>query len=140
MENLWVRRFVALLIDSFIITLIIWITSALIYPLIAIMSTFYVLNYWFVLVVLIIIGYFTYFESKNGATVGKNILKIKVVADEGQMDYKKALIRNLSKILWIPLILDVLIGLAAGNSKLRFLDKIAGTNVVRVIDIVSESS
>lgn len=140
MENLLVRRFVALLIDSFILTLIIWITSALIYPLIAIMGTFYVLNYWFVLVVLIIIGYFTYFESKNGATVGKNILKIKVVADEGQMDYKKALIRNLSKILWIPLILDVLIGLIAGNSKLRYLDKIAGTDVVRVSDKVSESS
>lgn len=140
MEKLWVKRFAALLIDFFIITLIIWITGALIYPLIAIMGTFYILNYWLVLVVLIIIGYFTYFEGKNGATAGKNILKIKVIADEGQMGYKKALIRNLSKILWIPLILDVLIGWVAGNSKLRYLDKIAGTDVVRVSDKVSESS
>jgi len=94
MEKLWVKRFVALLIDFFIITLIIWITGALIYPLIAIMGIFYILNYWLVLVVLIIIGYFTYFEGKNGATAGKNILKIKVIADEGHMNYKKALIRN----------------------------------------------
>ncbi len=140
MEKLWVKRFAALLIDFLVITLIIWITGALTYPLIAITDTFYILNYWLVLVVLIIIGYFTYFEGKNGATVGKNILKIKVIADEGQMNYKKALIRNLSKILWIPLILDVLIGLVAGNSKLRYLDKIAGTDVVRVSDKESESS
>ncbi|MEN4006492.1 MAG: RDD family protein [Methanobacteriaceae archaeon] len=137
--KLWIKRFAALLIDFFIITLITWITGALIYPLIAIMDAFYILNYWLVLVVFIIIGYFTYFEGKNGATAGKNILKIKVIADEGQMNYKKALIRNLSKILWVPLILDVLIGWVAGNSKLRYLDKLAGTDVVRGSDKVSEN-
>jgi len=130
MIKLLFKRFAALLIDFLVITLIIWITGALIYPLIVILDIFYILNYWLVLVALITIGYFTYFEGKNGATAGKNILKIKVIADEGQMGYKKALIRNLSKILWIPLILDVLIGFAAGNSKLRYLDKIAGTDVV----------
>jgi len=130
MIKLLFKRFEALLIDFLVITLIIWITGALIYPLIVILDIFYILNYWLVLVALITIGYFTYFEGKNGATAGKNILKIKVIADEGQMGYKKALIRNLSKILWIPLILDVLIGFAAGNSKLRYLDKIAGTDVV----------
>jgi uncharacterized RDD family membrane protein YckC len=129
MQNLWGKRLAALIIDFLIIMIVIWVLSAIIYPLIAVTGIFEILNYWLIVTALIIIGYFTYFEGKIGMTPGKNVMKIKVVADSDEMDYRKAFIRNLSKILWIPLIVDVIAGYAAGNSKLRYLDKVAGTDV-----------
>ncbi len=130
MESLWGKRFLALFIDVIVVMLIVWILSALIYPLIASTDIYGILNYWLILSALIIIGYFTYLEGKFGLTLGKYIIKIKVVADEGNMNYGKAFKRNLSKILWFPLIIDVLAGYVSGNSKIRYLDKFAGTNVV----------
>lgn len=132
MESLWGKRFLALLIDFIVVMLIVWILSALIYPLIASAGMYGILNYWFILSALIIIVYFTYLEGKFSLTLGKYMIKIKVVADEGNMDYEKAFKRNLSKILWFPLIIDVLAGYISGNSKIRYLDKFAGTNVVRM--------
>ncbi|MBI5680644.1 MAG: RDD family protein [Methanobacterium sp.] len=130
MEKLWGKRFLALIVDAAVITLIIWVLSALIYPLIAFANIYGILNYWLILTAIIIMAYFTYFEGSSGQTLGKSLMKIKVVADEGKIDYRKAFIRNLSKILWVPLIVDVIAGFAAGNSKIRYLDKIAATNVV----------
>ena len=132
MENLWRKRFIALLIDIIVILLIVWVLSAFIYPLIAMVDMYEILNYWLILTVLIIMGYFTYLEGKFGTTLGKNIIRIKVVADNGDMNYRKAFLRNLSKILWFPLIVDIIAGYATGNSKIRYLDKIAGTNVTGV--------
>lgn len=132
MESLWGKRFLALFIDVIVVMLIVWILSALIYPLIASTDIYGILNYWLILSALIIIGYFTYLEGKFGLTLGKYIIKIKVVADEGNMGYGKAFKRNLSKILWFPLIIDVLAGYVSGNSKIRYLDKFAGTNIVRM--------
>jgi len=129
MQNLWGRRLLALIIDSLIILIIMSVLSAIIYPLIAVMNIYEILNYWLIVAALVIIGYFTFFEGKGGTTPGKNAMKIKAVADNGEINYQKAFIRNLSKILWIPLIVDVIAGYAAGNSKLRYLDKVAGTDV-----------
>ena len=132
MESLWEKRFLALFIDIIVVMLIVWILSALIYPLIASTDIYGILNYWLILTALIIIGYFTYLEGKFGITLGKYIIKIKVIADEGNMNYGKAFKRNLSKILWFPLIIDVIAGYVSGNSKIRYLDKFTGTNVVRM--------
>jgi uncharacterized RDD family membrane protein YckC len=133
MEKLWGKRFFALLIDAVAVTLVIWILSALIYPLIAIGGIYGILNYWLILAALMIIGYFTYLEGKFGTTLGKKIVKIKVVADNGNMDYKRAFKRNLSKILWFPLIIDVIAGYKTGDFKIRYLDKYAGTNVIEAL-------
>ena len=129
MQNLWGKRFAALIIDFFIIMIIIWVFSALIYPLIAQVNIYGILNYWLIIAALFIITYFTYFEGKYSTTPGKNVMKLKVIADNDEMDYRKAFIRNLSKILWVPLVADIIAGYAAGNSKLRYLDKVAGTDV-----------
>ena len=129
MQNLWGKRFAALIIDFLIVILITWVFSAIVYPLIAAANIFGILNYWLIVAALIIIVYFTYFEGKLGTTPGKDIMKIEVFVDNGEMDYRKAFIRNLSKILAIPLILDIVIDYMVGNSKLRYLDEVAGTDV-----------
>ncbi len=129
MQNLWGKRFAALIIDFLIIIIITWIFSAIVYPLIAAANIFGILNYWLIVTALIVIVYFTYFEGKLGTTPGKNAMKIEVVVDNGKMNYQKAFIRNLSKIFGIPLIVDIIIDYMAGNSKLRYLDEVAGTDV-----------
>ena len=129
MQNLWGKRFAALIIDFLIVILITWVFSAIVYPLIAAANIFGILNYWLILTAVIVMAYFTYFEGKLGTTPGKNVMKIEVVVDDGEMNYQKAFIRNLSKILGIPLILDVIVDYVAGNSKLRYLDEVAGTDV-----------
>ncbi|MCE7698855.1 MAG: RDD family protein, partial [Methanobacterium paludis] len=90
MQNFWGRRFLALIIDAITITLVLWVISAVIYPLIAAANIFTVLNYWLVLAAFIIVGYFTYMEGKDGATLGKIMMKLKVNAADGDMNYKKA--------------------------------------------------
>ncbi len=130
MQNLWGQRFVALMVDIIILTLLMWILSAIIYPLIAAVGIFTVLNYWGLLAALIIIVYFTYMEGKSGSTLGKRLLKLRVKALEGNLNYKKSFIRNISKILWVPIILDVILGFALGDSNDRFLDKVSRTFVV----------
>ncbi len=136
MQGLWGRRFVALIIDIVIITLFSYIIVALIYPVIALTNTFQVLGVWLPVVAVIIIVYFTYLEGKYGATLGKNLMKLKVKAQKGDMDYRKAFIRNLSKILWVPLIVDLLVGFAFGSPRKRYLDRLAKTEVVNSEDVV----
>lgn len=130
MQNFWSRRFAALIIDMVILTLLLWIVTAITYPLIAAANVFVVLNYWPLLAAFLIIGYFTYMEGKESVTLGKIVMKLRVNSVDGNMNYKKAFLRNLSKILWIPLILDVILGFVSGSSNDRYLDGISKTFVV----------
>ena len=132
MENLWGRRFVALIVDIIILTLFMYIVTAVIFLLFAGVGIFSVLNYWIFMAAIIIIVYFTFMEGKTNSTLGKNLLKLQVMTFNGNMGYKKAFIRSLSKILYIPLIVDVLIGFIFGDSNDRILDKVSDTYVVRV--------
>ncbi len=132
MENLWGRRFVALIVDIIILTLFMYIMTAVIFLLFAGVGIFSVLNYWIFMAAIIIIVYFTFMEGKTNSTLGKNLLKLQVMTFNGNMGYKKAFIRSLSKILYVPLIVDVLLGFIFGDSNDRILDKISDTYVVRV--------
>lgn len=135
MAGLWGKRFAALFVDFIIITLFLWVIIALLYPVIAMANLFALLNVWVPIAAVIIIVYFTYFEGKYSTTPGKNLMKLKIKALKGEMNYKKAFIRSLSKILWLPLILDVIIGLFMSSPKKRLLDRLAKTEVV-VLDEV----
>jgi uncharacterized RDD family membrane protein YckC len=130
MENFWGQRFKALLVDIIIITLILWIISSLVFLLMAGIGIFSVLNLWIFIGAILIIVYFTYMEGKTSSTLGKRLFKLKVKAKDGDMNYKKAFIRNLSKILWIPLIVDVILGFIFVDSNDRILDQVSGTYVV----------
>ena len=134
MENFWGRRFAALLVDIIIITLFMWIVSSVIFMLLAGVGIFSFLNYWIFIGAILIIVYFTYMEGKTSSTFGKRLFKLRVEAVKGSMDYKKAFIRNLSKILWLPLILDVILGFLIGDSNDRFLDKVSETYVVMDVE------
>ncbi len=84
------------------------------------------------------LGYFTLMESEkfSGATLGKKLLSIKVVGENGkEVDIEPSFIRNLARLLWsipcvgfIILIVDVILIHEDGQ---RIGDRIADTYVVK---------
>lgn len=102
------------------------------------------------IVFLITVLYWVILDARGG-TFGKRILKLKIVAVDGEMSYKKAAVRNLSKIigavfvmflgiifgslvLAFILFLDILFGLnKEGDPRQRFFDRKAGTTVIRTL-------
>jgi uncharacterized RDD family membrane protein YckC len=134
MEEFWGRRLAALIIDAIFITLLMWVLTAIVYPLIAWNNLYSILNYWLVLLGVLIILYFTVMEGKWSTTLGKGLLKLKVQAAGGDINFKKAFLRSISKFLWIPLVIDVIIGFARSKEgiKQRYLDQVASTTVIKV--------
>jgi uncharacterized RDD family membrane protein YckC len=62
-------------------------------------------------------------------------MKLKVKSLNGDMSYRKAFIRNLSKILWLPLIVDLLVGFIFESPRKRYLDRLAKTEVVKFEEV-----
>jgi uncharacterized RDD family membrane protein YckC len=75
--------------------------------------------------------YFIITESIFGCTLGKRIFDLKVVTVNGKKpSFKKVFIRNISKIVFVFLILDVIGSyFTANNLHQRYIDKIAHTKV-----------
>jgi len=132
MAGFWGRRILALMIDALLITLFLWALTAAVYPIIAWTKTYYILNFWPILLGILILLYFTLLEGKWATTLGKGAMKLRVRARNDKLNYKKALLRNLSKFLWLPLLFDVLIGFSVSSkgSRQLYLDRIAGTEVL----------
>jgi uncharacterized RDD family membrane protein YckC len=76
--------------------------------------------------------YFTLSDLMYQRTFGKSFMGLKVVTTDGsRLDIGKALIRNVSKIYWLLLLLDLLGGFFSRvQSGQKFSDHIANTNVV----------
>ncbi|BDZ70933.1 RDD family protein [Methanobacterium petrolearium] len=132
MQEFWGRRLVALIVDAIFITLFLWVLTAIIYPVVALLAIYPIFNFWLIMLGVIILIYFTLMEGKWSTTLGKGLVNLKVRSIEGTMTYKQAFLRNISKFLWIPLVVDVIIGFAtaADGEKGRYLDKVAKTRVV----------
>ena len=142
--NHWILRVVAFIIDSIIIYIVYFIIfSLLLIPLIFAgglgFGFAFILLFPFLLGILYVI-YFVVLDVVWGGTVGKRILGLRVQMTNGsKVTFDKALIRNISKIYWIFLILDWLLGVvSAGNDKRqKYTDRIAGTTVVKVQGMVT---
>ena len=126
MEEITRRRLFAFIIDFLVVNLIMWALTLLSYPVIAFTGSFFLYNYWLVLLTIVTISYFSYFEY-HGGTIGKLNQRLKVASKEGDLKYRQVIIRDLPKICWFPLIFDVILGY---NKELRLFDKIAGTKVI----------
>jgi uncharacterized RDD family membrane protein YckC len=80
---------------------------------------------------IIFVLYFTLAESTSGASIGKNLFGFKVVSKTGSNpSLGEAFIRNLSKIHWVLLLLDVVVGLALSKGyQQKYSDQFVGTTV-----------
>ena len=123
----WVHRFLAALIDALVV--------AAIYLLFVLPVAFLGLA-WYVagfLYGVIWLGYSVLLEALFGATIGKKLLKLRVVAIDGNLDILHTLVRNLSKIYWVLFGIDLIIGgVTQGDPRQRLFDRLARTTVTRV--------
>ena len=80
---------------------------------------------------LLIVGYFIIAEAGWGRTIGKEAMGLKAVRVDGRsMDLGSSFLRNISKINWLLLLLDVIAGLVMhGDGRQKFSDRLAGTTV-----------
>ncbi len=126
----WIYRLIALIIDSIItgiiggiiftiLGVVAWWGAALLFPFI----------YGIILVI-----YSAILEASwNGMTIGKKLLGMQVqTTNGGKLAFDKAFIRNVSKIYWLLLLLDWLVGIVTpGNKMQKYTDRMAGTVVVQ---------
>lgn len=168
LKDHWFRRGVAYIIDSLIIffvtltlfvfvvtTVIMLTTGGAIYgdPVSGLAAGFLILIMFVLIIFFFSIAYWVVFDAKGG-TPGKRVMKLRPVALSGRMDYSKAIIRNLSKIVggfigtwggniaggiitsvlveWVIVGLDAYIGINRGEDPRRkFTDFMAETTVER---------
>jgi uncharacterized RDD family membrane protein YckC len=139
-QSYWVKRLVALIIDGIIIAVALGIIFAIIAVMVVLPAFVFggyaplafLFSGFTIIVGIILILYFPAMESVYGATFGKRFMGLKVVSKTGgHPTFVEAFIRNVSKIHWLLLLLDVIIGLATTKGyQQKFSDHWVGTSVV----------
>ena len=81
----------------------------------------------------LILGYFTWLEAREGRTLGKRAMGLRVARVDGQpVTYRESIIRNLVKLSPPLLVLEALVLLLArGDDLRRVSDRLADTVVVK---------
>jgi len=122
----WITRFLAIGLDYVVLTFV----TGLVKDLVFIDWSFSLIDYFLMMGVISFL-YFVITESIFGYTLGKRIFDLKVVTVNGNKpSFKKVFIRNISKIVFVFLILDVIGSyFTAKNLHQRYIDKIAHTTV-----------
>lgn len=127
LQEHWIRRFFAFVIDAVIIFAI---------GLIFAIRLSFLTWAWFVIGAYWGVIWFVYsmlLETVFGATIGKRIAALRVVAIDGNLNLGHTLIRNLSKVFGIVFLADLIVGgVTQGDPRQRFFDRIARTTVTRV--------
>ncbi|WP_294006160.1 RDD family protein [uncultured Methanobrevibacter sp.] len=109
MVSIFSRRVIAYIIDFFVVSAFMWIVSYLISLVMGSNNPVY--HYFIYVVPILIMIYFVLCEKIEGATVGKALLYLQVRSQNGAyMSWAQAIVRNLTKIYWIPIIFDWGIG------------------------------
>jgi len=123
LQEHWLRRFVAIIIDALVIyiplSLLSWLVSwALLWP-------FFVMGGIFFL-------YCALFDTVVGGTVGKMLLRLKTVSVTGQINIAQALMRNVSKVFFPLLLIDWILGMAVDTQdpRQKWTDQVARTSVM----------
>ena len=88
-----------------------WIVSYLLFLFINPYAMYRIYSYFPIVLPFLTVLYFAWCEKMKGATIGKALLYLRVVTVYGnQISWPQAIVRNLTKIFWIPIIFDIAIG------------------------------
>jgi len=135
LQDHWLRRLIAGIIDSIIMSIVAGIISLILaLPTILITGVFLVGAFPFLHGILFFL-YASFMEANLGTTIGKQIMNLKVTTMEGKLPslYKTA-IRDISKIYWLLWLIDTLVGMATvGDPHQKYSDRFAGTTVASTI-------
>jgi uncharacterized RDD family membrane protein YckC len=134
-QEYWIQRLVAFIIDAIIVYAVLAVLFIVVaFP--AFIFGGFGFGFFFgafaFLWGLIFVLYFAVLESSSGATIGKRIFQLKVRSKTGSNpNFAEAFIRSLSKIYWLLLLLDVIVGLALSKGyQQKYSDQLMGTTVV----------
>ena len=143
-QNHWARRVIAILIDSAIVSVAVAVISAIaVIPYLVgfgfptSSSAFPAWwtgwwGFWFGGAIgLVLFVYFFLAEGLYGRTIGKEIMGLRVERLDGKpVNFRSSLVRNISKIYWVLLLIDVLVGLGThGEMSQKWTDRFIGTKV-----------
>ncbi|MCK4717741.1 MAG: RDD family protein, partial [Thermoplasmata archaeon] len=129
LQNHWLLRIAAYLVDFVIIYTPFWVVSMLL-----------TVPHWkwtsTLVAGVVMMLYSSMMEASSGETIGKRLVSLKTVSVMGPLDNQKTVVRNLSKVFPILVLLDCLIGLATtGDPRQRYTDRVAGTTVVETANL-----
>jgi uncharacterized RDD family membrane protein YckC len=111
MASVFTRRVIAYVIDFFVVSAFMWIISFLLSIFINPYGTFQIYTYLPYVVPIIGLLYFVYFEKTQQSTVGKSLMYLRVISRNGYpITWVQAIVRNLTKIFWFPIIFDWALG------------------------------
>ena len=129
MASLFTKRIAAYLADFFVVSAFMWIVYFVLYLLANPYSMNSLYSYFPYVVPVLIMVYFVVCEKYKGATVGKALLYLQVRSNNGEyVSWQQAIVRNLTKIYWFPIIFDWAIGKILGKND-RILNSITKTRV-----------
>ena len=132
MATVFTRRIIAYVIDFFVVSAFMWIVSFLVSLIVNPLDVISVYNMFPYLVSILGLAYFVVLEKFKGATVGKALMYLEVKSRNGyNINWAQAIVRNLTKILWFPIIFDWLVGRIMNTD--RLFGKITRTVVVNVL-------
>ena len=130
MASVFTRRVIAYILDFFVVSAFMWIVSYLCYLLMNPYETYSVYQFFPIILPIIILLYFILLEKTKGATVGKALMYLEVRSRNGaRINWAQAIVRNLSKVYWVPIIFDWAIGKLLKSNN-RILGDITKTVVI----------
>ena len=129
MVSVFSRRVVAYVIDFFVVSAFMWIVSYLLFFIVSPYNSYMVYQYFPYVTPILTLVYFILCEKYAGATVGKSLMYLQVKSKNGyDISWPQAIVRNLTKIYWIPIIFDWAIGKILKTD--RILNNITRTIVI----------
>jgi len=140
-QNHWARRLIAFVIDAVIVTVVLAIIAIVVsIPFIISLSfsstALRAFPAWWGLslvglIPLVVFLYFFLAEGLYGRTLGKEIMGLRVQRVDGKpMDLRNSFVRNISKIYWVLLLIDVAVGLGThGEMSQKWSDRYISTKV-----------
>ena len=132
MASVFSRRIIAYIIDFFVVSAFMWIVSFLISLIIGPNDFSSVYSVLVFIVPILGFIYFVLLEKAKGATVGKALMYLEVRSRNGSnINWAQSIVRNLTKIYWVPIIFDWLIGRIMNKD--RLFGNITKTVVINMI-------
>ena len=129
MTTVFTKRVVAYVLDFFVLSALMWIVSFFLFSAIGAKNIYQVYQFLPFVVAALILVYFVLTEKLFAASIGKAIMHLQVKSKNGaNISWIQAIIRNLTKIYWVPIIFDWLIGKLLRTD--RLLNNITRTVVV----------
>ena len=129
MSTVFTKRVIAYVLDFIVVSALMWIVSYFLFGMIGPQKVYDAYRYLPYVVPVLIFVYFVLLEKLAGASIGKAIMNIQVKSKNGaNISWLQAIVRNLTKIFWVPIIFDWLIGKLLRTD--RLFNNITRTTVV----------